>query len=206
MWLSALTTASRPDDLELIVYRDFDDPSPWMIADKMTIICGDRIVLSRMWNECWKKARGDIFMHCADDIVFQTPAWDDRVREAFDAVPDRIAFVHGDDGYWGDRFGTHGFLSREWTDIIGHFVPPYFSSDYNDTWLNEVANMIDRRVFIPIVTEHMHPAFGKGPMDVTHRERLQRHLIDDCDARYVALDGERAEWANRLRAVIRSST
>jgi hypothetical protein len=153
-----------------------------------------------MWNECWRHAHGPILMHCGDDIVFRTQGWDTMVRNVFERYPDRIVFVHGDDGYWQDRLGTHGFLHHRWTEAVGTFCPPYFSSDYNDAWFTEVARELDRKVYLPdLLTEHLHPAFGKAPMDQTHLERIERGRRDNVDQRYIDLAPERAEWVTTLR-------
>lgn len=202
---SAGDTCSRP--FEVVVRLDDDDPTldryrvdEWTRA-RAQVLVGPRIVLSQTWNECWQAAAGPIYMHASDDIVFRTPGWGQRVADAFPT--DGIAFVHGDDlSGRGPAFGTHGFLRREWTDRVGTFVPPHFSSDYNDTWLNEVANMLCRRVFVPIVTEHMHFAFQKGPLDLTHAERLVRHFRDDADGIYLRTELERSDWAERLQAAL----
>ncbi len=166
-------------------------------------LLGPRIVLSRMWNECAGVAQADVMMHCGDDIVFRTPRWDDLVLEAFDRFDDRIVFVHGNDLLQRGNLGTHGFLHRRWVEAVGYFVPPYFASDYNDTWLTEVADMIGRRVYLPeLVTEHMHPLAGKGEWDLTHRERLERGQRDNVGALYAAKATERAIDAGLLRTAI----
>lgn len=201
---SARGTADDPDLLEVVVYVDDDDESyrDFPIKDIHWIV-GPRIVLSKMWNECWLRAAGPIFGHMGDDIIFRTPHWDTKVRQAFERHEDRIALVHGRDGMHDQNLGTHGFLHRNWTDAVGYFVPPYFSSDYNDTWLNDVADRINRRVFVPeIYTEHMHPACGKGPLDQTHADRLQRHAEDRVDDKYRELVGERVADADKLAAVM----
>ena len=57
-------------------------------------------------------------------------------------------------------------------------MPPYFVSDYNDLWIDEVATKIDRKIYIPgFLIEHMHPNFGKSKLDATHNERLQREKV-----------------------------
>lgn len=208
MWSTARETASHPQDLELVCYTDDDDPSYYQLDSqlpgKVIMLRGERIVLSQMWNACANTANGDILWHGADDIRFRTPAWDLAVVNAFDREPDRIVFVHGRDGIHDDALGTHGFVSVEWVAAVGSFVPPYFSSDYNDAWLTDVADRIGRRVFLPnVYTEHMHPVAQKGPWDVTHTERLARHQQDGVDGMYVALEGEREQWAEKLRAVMR---
>lgn len=190
---------------ELIIRLDDDDParSEYPELDNVHYLVGPRTVLSAYWNECQAEARGDVFWHGGDDVVFRTIGWDEIVFAAF--PEDGIAFVHGHDlspnGHW---LGTHGFLTRRWVDTVGYFVPPYFSSDYNDMWLVDVADMIDRHVYVPIVTEHLHPSHGKGEWDQTHQERIARHEADDMDAVYRHPDkvAQRIADAAKLRGAM----
>lgn len=205
LYLSARATHLAAGSFELIVRLDEDDPSldayP-ALGSIVRYITGPRVVLSEMWNECWRQARGEIFWHGGDDVTFESHAWDRRVAEAF--PPDGIAFVHGDDlGGKGDQLGTHGFLRREWTDAVGTFVPPYFASDYNDLWLNDVGQAIGRRIYLPdVITEHHHFAFGKAPLDQTHQDRIDRHRHTNPEATWEATASERDAWADKLRAVM----
>lgn len=194
MVASALDTAHDPDRVEIVLYVDQDDPAAVPQLPNTRIVTGPRIVLSQCWNACYEQATGEILMHAGDDIVFRSDGWDEKVRDAFEQVPDRIVFVHGDDGSpHGGGFGTHGFLHRAWPTTVGYFVPPHFVSDYADTWLNDVANALDRRIYLPDVqTEHLHPAWGKGDWDQTHRERLARHAAEDVEGLYLSLTSERA--------------
>lgn len=200
MWKSALDTANTKSQIEFVVYRDED--SEYNYPENCQIIKGERIVLSEMWNECAKIAKGDILMHAGDDIVFKTQGWDKLVEQEFKKYDDKILMVHGDDGFFQERFGTHGFIHKNWVKVVGYFVPPYFSSDFNDTWLNDVANMIKRRVYIPIVTEHMHWTFGKGELDQTHKDRIQRHFADNVEQLYGEKLPERIADAKKLQAFI----
>lgn len=207
LWESVVSTADNLEDIEMIVALDKDDPQleayNLAIGNGKTLIV-DRTVLSVYWNKCQEVAKGPIFMHCGDDIIFRTKGWDTTVKAAFDEYDDKIVFIHGDDGGGnGQNFGTHGFIHQNWVDAVGYFVPPYFSSDYNDTWLNDVSNMLSRRKYVDILTEHMHPAFGKGPMDITHEERLTRHRTDGVDAMYANKAEERIQDSNKLREVMK---
>lgn len=200
---------------EIVLYVDEDDETmepwaftghdnPWLekLGDKLKVCYGSRRLLSECWNVCAKVATGDILMHAGDDIIFQTKHWDVMVQNAFRSVPDKIIFVHGDDGHFGKQFGTHGLIHRKWMEATGYFVPPYFSSDFNDTWLNDVANALGRRVYLPFKTEHMHPLFGKAEWDTTHKERLARHQADKVDELYASKAPERAADVEKLKAVI----
>lgn len=205
MIVSAKETAADSTQVEVVVRLDDDDPSMGPLHDLLPYgvrtITGPRTLLSACWNECYEQAEGDIVMHAGDDIRFRTPGWDTLVASAFPG--DGIAFVHGDDGFQGAALGTHGFVTRRWVQAVGYFVPPLFSSDYNDTWLNEVADRIGRRIYLPsLLTEHLHPAAGKGEWDATHRDRLERHQADDCDRIWRETEGLRARDADRLRTVM----
>ena len=202
---SALRLAERPDRVQVVVYIDRDDDTydTFNWPDRAVVVSGDRITLSEMWNRCHAAAAGPIFGHMGDDIVFRTPSWDRLVRDVFDGHPDRIVFVHGADGIQDDRLGTHGFLHSAWVDTVGYFVPPYFSSDYNDTWLTDVADRIGRRVYVRnLLTEHLHFTVGKAKIDQNTLDRLTRHEADQVAARYAELEHERAGDAAKLAAVI----
>jgi hypothetical protein len=189
-------------------YVDVDDPNQLDTLNAIHaydghVVTGERIVLSEMWNVCAKAALNDVMMHCGDDIIFRSNGWDQRVLDTFDDCDDKILFVHGNDLSQQGQLGTHGFLHRRWTDAVGYFVPPYFSSDMNDLWLTEVADTLGRRCYLSdVITEHMHPLFGKGEWDQTHQERLTRHSRDDVAALYQRLAPERANDVVKLQAVI----
>lgn len=183
---SALDLAEDPAGIQVVAYRDRDDKETYPSIPGVKYIVGDRIVLSEMWNACHAQAKGPIFMHAGDDIVFQTIHWDKKIRDTFELYPDRIVFVHGDDGHWDDRFGTHGFIHENWVNTVGYFVPPFYVSDYNDTHLNDIANALGRRRFVDIKTEHMHYMFNKGPLDQTHKDRLERHRVHEPQKLYTS--------------------
>lgn len=199
---------TKSGDVEIILYIDHDDNSyPDYILEDLDksipnkIIRGPRKTLSSCYQDCYLQSSGDIVMFAGDDLIFRTDGWDEVVREKFEEIPDRIIFVHGDDGVWQANFGTHGFLHRRWCDALGYVVPPYFACDWSDTWVNEVANRLNRRVYIPILIEHMHPNHGKAPEDKTHEERRAR---DDRGALYNSLAHKREEDIQKLAALIRT--
>lgn len=210
---SILETAHLPEQIEVVVYVDDDDQSydGLNLGIETVWVRGPRshngLVgnLSVMWNHCYAASSGDIVMHCGDDIIFRTPDWDDVVRSAFDAVEDKVLFAFGDDGYQtGLNFGTHGFIHRKWVEAVGYFVPPYFVSDYNDVFLNDVAKLVDRHLEIPIYTEHMHWCAGKAVIDQNTQERLDRHAEHRPQELYFSdrVQGEIQDAANALRAIM----
>lgn len=200
---SARRTATHDRSVEVVVYLDDDDPTAGSYYGQDITLRGPRVMLSEMWNECAKAARGDILMHCGDDIVFKTEGWDVVIRDTFNASADKILLVHGDDCSPNtDALATHGFIHRRWYETLGYFVPPLFSSDWNDVWLTEVADMIGRRVKVPIVTEHMHYTFGKAERDQTHADREERGARDGVVELFKKTKPERISDAEKLKAVM----
>ena len=222
LWESALQTATSPQNLEIIFYIDSDDTESiakfneletaymrhpnedkGMYTSQVRAIIGERIVLSKMWNACQAIANGEVFMHCGDDIIFRSDGWDKIVVDHMNSSPDHIFFVHGRDGIQDSKLGTHGFLHRNWVDTVGYFVPPYFSCDYNDTWLTDVSTMLNRRVYDPrIFTEHMHWAVGKQPLDSTYAETQARGHRDNVTQMYNDMLDKRRGDAFKLHLFI----
>jgi cellulose synthase/poly-beta-1,6-N-acetylglucosamine synthase-like glycosyltransferase len=202
MYLSALDNASHPNDIEFIVYVDEDDKSYDQLKLKqMTIIRGERRSISEAWNTCSQNARGAVQGLFADDVVFRTFQWDLVLSDAMQPYPDRIGYFYTSDGTaTGEGFGTHGFLHQNWIDAVGYFVPPYFTANQVDRWLDEVSTNIGRHVYTGITTEHMHQGFGKAPLDDTYKEALAREQTDRNESRYRDTKNLRKKDEQKLKA------
>ncbi len=194
--MSALKTAANPDDIEFVSYHDVDDTSVYAYTGNHKEVLGERIVQSQMYNECLKVATGPIYMFGVDDIVFYTKNWDKCVKNVFDKSADKIIFVHPNDESFGERLGVTGFLHKNWIDAVGYFMPPYFAAWYADNWITDLANLIQRKVFLPqVIVKHLNPT-----QDTTHREYMKKE--GDAWAVYSSKVWERERDAGFLRAVI----
>jgi len=209
---SIINTTHNLANVELIFYIDEDDLESIIklkevkqLTSALTIkhVIGPRILLSKTWNRCFEIARGDIIMHGGDDIVFRTANWDIEIENAFNQYDDKIVLVYGRDGFHDEKLSTHGFIHRRWIETIGHFLPPFFSSDYNDTWLFEVATLINRTCYLDsILIEHMHYIVGKSEYDETYREREARGEVDNVKELYTYLAPLREADASKLLEVM----
>jgi len=172
LYASAMMTADNPEDIEIIAYVDYDDNSYMGIQlPRLDIIHGERLRIAEAWNKCWEGCNGEYLGLVGDDVIFKTKGWDTKVLEAFEQVEDKIAFVYGDDGsLQGKTFGTHGFIHQRWAVTVGYFVPPQFSANMVDRWLNEVAEALGRLRYIDISMEHLHHAFNKATFDQTYED------------------------------------
>jgi len=197
------TSVTNP---EIVVYIDDDDKESIPAAEelKLEILVGPRIIMTDYWNKCFNVCSGDIVMQMGDDVVFKTHGWDRMVEQEFEKWPDKLIVVHGDDldPNFRSRFGTHSCVHRKWVDTLGYFIPPFFSSDNGDRWLMAVADFLDRRIFLPFITEHMHFRTKKAPMDSTYTERLERHEIDNPNQLYIDMIDRRLEDAAKIQQAI----
>lgn len=161
--------------------------------------------ISKMHNICARKAKGDIIGLSDDDVVYRTLGWNELIEQAFADSPDKILLVYGRDGLHDERHATHPFIHRKWMETTGYYVPEYFTGDYADTWLNDVAGLLCRKHFISeLITEHLHPGAGKAEWDTTYRERFELQAQQNPDALFKSLLPERFEDARKLREVIDS--
>jgi hypothetical protein len=206
---SLYATCANPCGIEVISYLDVDDPTApgYRPANKyLTYIIGPRVIFSDLWNQCYLRARGDILMHAGDDQLFDTPAWDELIENAYLSCPDRILMVHGSDLQHCDRFGAILCLSRRWVDTVGYVVPPYFVGDGPDNWINDTANALGRRLYLPYVIRHLNPIWNTAPDDATYAERRVREAsapknLYESDM----MAALRAKDVEKLRAVMDSS-
>jgi hypothetical protein len=187
---------------EILCYVSHDDDS-YDKSVPVPFIRGPRLTMSDLWNALVPHARGDIFMLCADDVIFRTPGWDREIEKAFAEVPDKILLAFADDGSPnGKRFASLPFVSRKWVETLGYFTGPGFSADYSDTWPFDVATMIGRVKYVPVLIEHMHHLWGKSAKDEVYTENLERLTRDRPDKLYADRLPERIRDAEKLRAVM----
>ena len=179
MCLSVLENASEPDDIEFVSYHDKNDKSVYEYVGNHTEIIGERIIQSEMFNMCQKVATGPIYMWTCDDIHFAdtNKGWDILIKKTFDKSKDKIIFVHPNDRYHRSRFGVVGFLHKNWIKTVGYFLPPYFNTGQADKWINDLANIINRRVFLRAI----RITNTRIADDLTHQDyltnvRTSRHL------------------------------
>jgi glycosyltransferase involved in cell wall biosynthesis len=213
---SIFLTSTHHNKIEICIYIDNDDTESETTIKKLIndyselaikyTTCEEKLNLSQMWNYAYENlATGNIIMHCGDDIVFRTDNWDVAIRNEFNKYPDNIVLVFCKDGIQNAGLATHSFVHRRWIEVSGFWLPPYFVSDYNDTWLDHVSIKIHRRVYLDnIYTEHMHYIAGKSIIDENTQRRLDRHERENPGLLYSQKENERNEHANRLLEYIKS--
>jgi len=176
---SMVLNSNNQDNVRFYLYIDEDDFETIehikniKYANNIKAIIGPRIKLPEAQNVLASVATEDIFFLGADDLVMRTKGWDDLIISFFDASPDKIWLVYGEDG-GNQAIATHPIIHRKWVETLGYLMPTYFESDYTDTWLDDIASRLNRKIKLPMFNEHMHFTFGKAPMDKTYYENRIR--------------------------------
>lgn len=207
MWRSFEEKAAHPRRIECICYVDEDDGDTQKEVKFLSKnyrnffpIYRPRIVLSEMVNECVKFARGDILWCVADDLRMDTPNYDKIVEEVYLKTPDKIFYAWGSDGH--QLFGTHPIISRKWYETLGYVLPPGLAHAYSDTWLSDIANLLNRNYCLPIYNPHIHHDYGERTKDSTDIEQKIRFEKERPDLIYLNSRPKILEDTNKLRKVI----
>ena len=154
MCWSAWKHAKHKQDIEFVSYHDNDDTSKYEYIGKHTEVVGRTKPLSEMIQACYPSAQGPIYMFVADDFLFETYNWDQKVKDVFEKSNDKILFVAPDNSDWKRwGFGVVGFLHKNWIETVGHFLPTILGES-TDRWVNDVALALDRRVHLKNVKVH----------------------------------------------------
>jgi hypothetical protein len=114
-----------------------------------------------MTNILWQHSttNASIYIPAPDDYVFNTPHWDETIRATFNRYPNRILLAYPDEPTASAEQVTFIILSAEWINSLGHFLTAYFPYWYDDTWLDQVAQMVQRKIKVEI---QVNPQGNKG--------------------------------------------
>ena len=189
-------------EFEILFYLNEDDPKLDEYGDVLHhAIIGPDQYAPKSWNVLAQQAKGDYLMLCGDDVSFKTKGWNKRIEKAF--PEDRIAMVSFDDGR--PSIGhPHPVVSREWVDTVGYFLWPEFNHWFVDIWIEDIADLIDRKIYLPdVLIDHVTFKDNKGGRydEIYQRARTGEYRRHD-EAEYQAGGARRVADAAKLRAVI----
>lgn len=194
---SAFQLAAEPRRVRILLGVDRDDPAMPRYAEIMPHGCTllvneEKRAVPTLMDWLAKESRGDLVYSGADDLVFRSFGWDVEAERAFAQVPDRLLVAYTNDllppVMNGLRRGvTHFFASREWIDVVGHFMAHDFEHFGGDAWVERIAGPIGRLQYLEHVhVEHMHKKYRgadgrpKAPNDETYQAKRQQDPDGSC--------------------------
>lgn len=180
--LSVVQTASQPERIELLFYVDSNDPEKVTYEKALQqhksqldrlrrclVVVAEPIGISKAWNILAAVSQGSLLVMAADDQTYNTTGWDDRLLAEIQRFPDEIFCMWFNEGHWGENLCTFPIVSRKWCVTLGYFTTGLFECLYDDLWIMDLAQRLDRLHYIPdVLTEHLHWSYGKSEIDETY--------------------------------------
>lgn len=214
-WRSCWLKCNSLKNIKLYLYIDDDDEETLLWAEQEFLkspyniyyLVGPRIKMSDMVNKLYPIVMEGILFLAADDLVMRTYSWDKIIIDAFEVIPDRIAVMYGEDLNPTQHpvdFGTHPIVHDNWVKVLGYLSPPYFSCDYADTWINDLAKSVNRHYKLPFINEHMHHTNGKAEFDDTYKENREKFWKENIPKIYRDTAKERVISEEKLKQFIKT--
>ena len=107
----------------------------WHIGPHTPSLCETQHTL---WRNSGRTA--EIFMGLADDIRFDTPGWDNMLREVAAKFPDGIFLASPHDPMTADTC-TYPIFGWRWLETLQHIFPGHFPFWYDDRWVHQIGEM-----------------------------------------------------------------
>lgn len=188
---SAVSTATDTRGLEILFYLNEDDPlvGEYKHGPFTVFIMGRDGPTSYAWNELARRAAGDVLMLMGDDVVFETPGWDVKLRGALCELNGSSAGNPGgglgvfsfDDGRSPLGEGhPHPAMTREVYKRLGYLACPMFRHFYVDTWLVDLAKAAGIFHYLPDMKVLHDKPWDKGTPDET-KARVANTNVHDAD-------------------------
>jgi hypothetical protein len=172
---SVAATASHPEQIEVVLVIDDDDPSSHSVSHPKlavkSVVGPPGRTMGTLNATGYAAARGEYVMLLNDDVVARTRGWDATVLRCFRRFPDPVALIHVNDTLIRDYLCTFPILSRAYCDLIGGICPVEYRRYRIDDHIEDVFNLLAvlgerRAVYLPdVVFEHLnavqHPTAGR---------------------------------------------
>jgi glycosyltransferase involved in cell wall biosynthesis len=194
-WLSQ---AHDPSQVEHIFAVDSDDKTSVEMAKQFVSVVSSKKSCVAAWNAAARMARGDLLVQLSDDWQ-PCQGWDKQLLEAcVDADLQKKSLVIAiDDGARKDQLLCMAILSRaRFEEQGGEVFFDGYDSVFSDNEFSYRAFssgvVIDARDKIRF--EHLHPIFGKAPMDATYEHNNQKSRYEAGLALFQQRNPNAPQW------------
>lgn len=218
---SAISSASIKSRLLFKLYVDSDDEQTLKFVNEKVIPECEKFKvkvkvyseepgkrpLSDMHNFMFDEEDELIFL-CGDDVVIKTMGWDMILEKIFSQIHDKIALVYGKDEIHNAKFAPHYVIHKNWVKALGYVSPPYYTADWSDTWMFDIAQIVKRNFYVDeLIIEHLHWSQGKSEFDDTASLCERRRKKDNNEKKFRSYEhfSERMEDAKKLYKTILES-
>jgi hypothetical protein len=118
--------------------------------------------LGQMQQILWEVSgrTAEVFMVLGDDVRFDTPGWDDILRETAAKFPDGIFLASPHDPMTADTC-TYPVFGWRWLETLQSLFCGHFPFWYDDRWVHQIGEMAGRYAWLPIVVQPVSGIKGK---------------------------------------------
>lgn len=207
---SVFATADNPDQVELIIALDNDDPMleqyKQRLDKRVKLFINPRFAkLSTCWNQMTFMSKGDMVMLANDDLRHRSHHWDMMLCEAARKHPDGIFCAWGPDGIHKDNQASFPVVGRKVVEVLGYYLPEIFQYFYVDTWIFDIIKRVGRLEYIPtLFIEHMHICKQKRQPDALDAYNRRDNALRNDRELFQQTSDQREQEASKLRAYIKS--
>jgi Glycosyl transferase family 2 len=187
---SLFQKADNPEDVEVLVRVDDDDPLPYNSLAESGLVKIIRApsfgyAAQEYYNECFARSTGDLIWPLNDDVIIESQGWDRAFSAALEKIPYGVAGcnVVGDYYQW-----CFPMLRREVCDAQGCFClsPESYDRVYDSygrqTGFAATANVTISHPYIP-------PVFGslrQQKRDYAYTHFTEMSLLWDSEAKKIS--------------------
>lgn len=174
---AAWETTNRPEDIDIYVGIDADDPTledyKYLTEDYdfELVISPERKRFGPTLNDIAVSIADqyEYIFWCGDDHVPLTNGWVDVYAAALKEM--QVGIVYGDDLIMGESIATELAMTSNIVTTLGYAVPEGFTHLFIDNYFMRLAGSINKLKYIPdVVIQHMHYIAGSSQEDLTYRE------------------------------------
>lgn len=117
--------------------------------------------MGEMINELWQSCSTNpgIYFPFCDDVAISTPGWDETLRKSYARFEDGYMLGFLIDLTAQPSQVIYAAPSARWLNTVGYYYTNRFHFWFVDNWLDDVSQMAERKVMIPI---EVHAPQGKG--------------------------------------------
>lgn len=143
MWESVQATTSTRVKLYLAVSQeDYAQYQQFQGPRAQITIMPELMPTVQKWNYladiAMQESTNNIFFLAGDDMIFDTPGWDNAIAEHYHSLENKIYVYHLQDSR--SKEGTpHPIVTRDYIKALGYMIPPIFVHWEIDVWTVAIA-------------------------------------------------------------------
>ncbi len=158
---SVVETTTRLNELEIVLVMDEDDAASLGYVSHHALRIVRTVVppglpMGQLNLAGYEACSGANVMLVNDDIIIQSPEWDEQVFDVIRNHPDGVYLIHVNDGIFQDRLCTFPLVSRRYCELSNGICPPEYRRYRIDDHIYNVFNLLsvlgrNRILYLPEV-------------------------------------------------------